>query len=200
MPWNATAYSAPCAEHAAVQGHVLCKEMRQYRHISDAALGMILLVVATPCILIILATVVCQIAGCTVPGYEAPTLWPTHLPFVGMLVGVFITRHHLFGGRVPTWSYLLLLGVTGIAFWFSFVWFEDPMHDIALFFGSHGRWGCGVVNGGGSSPYLIRDDTVPWMLFAPVGLAILGHWIRSKTRQAQNNNFDPTTHSARCAL
>jgi len=62
----------------------------------------------------------------------------------------------------------------------SFEWFQDPMHDIALTFGSHGRWGCGTVNEDGSPYFLLRDSTMPFILFAPVLLATAAHWVASK--------------------
>lgn len=84
-----------------------------------------------------------------------------------MLTTVIIARRQLLHHGIRLWAYAALAAATLLALWFSFMWFRDPMHDIGLFFGCHGRWGCSVINADGTHARLIRDDTVPWLLFTP---------------------------------
>lgn len=70
---------------------------------------------------------------------------------------------------------------------------SGPMHDIALSWGSHGRWGCRVVDEGGRSVYLVTSRTLPLLLFVPpltlVGL--LGMTVLRRARLA-NRALNPT--------
>ena len=163
---------------------VLRRDMKRYPNTADAAMGLVLVVAAVACITIIVATAAYQIFGrITYPDSTQPILWSAYLPFLAMLCGVIVTRHLLLRTRVPTWTYVLLLAVTGLAIPYSLIWFSNPMHDIALLFGSHGRWGCSTINEDGSPHYLIRDDTVALMLFAPVALATIAHWVWPRRRR-----------------
>jgi hypothetical protein len=56
------------------------------------------------------------------------------------------------------------------------------MHDIALMFGSHGRFGDTVLNGDGSPLYFVTDATMPWLLFGPPLLGVVGHWLIERRR------------------
>jgi hypothetical protein len=109
-----------------------------------------------------------------------------------MLTAVGVTRHQLLHDGMRLWAYAVLMVTTLLALWFSFMWFRDPMHDIGLFFGSHGRWGCATIHADGSRVHLIRDDTVPWLLFAPLLIAEAAHDILKQRRRAQNQSVDGT--------
>ncbi len=61
------------------------------------------------------------------------------------------------------WIYLLL---SVVVLWFSFKFFVSPMHDIALWFGSHGRFGCRIIDSDGNPITWLDQDTLPWILFA----------------------------------
>jgi hypothetical protein len=111
------------------------------------------------------------------------TDWLLLLPFVGTIVTGRRLRQTLRSRPPRPWAHAWFMGFALASLVESFAWFRDPMHDIALFFGSHGRWGCGVFNDDGSSAFLLRDDTMPFILFAPVLLAAAGHWLL--TRHAQ---------------
>lgn len=171
--------------------------MKHYRNMPDAAFGSVLLLSGTVCALIMLATLVYQIT-CRMeyPDATQPRLWPAYLPYAAVIASIVFARRHLFGNGVRLWTYSVLAIATILALWFSFMWFRDPMHDIALFFGSHGRWGCSVINADGTHGRLIRDDTVPWMLFVPVLLTGVAHLIWTRTRKAQNNELNPTNEPA----
>ena len=101
-------------------------------------------------------------------------------PFLTMIGAILLTERHLIRGRIPAKIYIFLLLSTCLALGDAFLWFQGPMHDIALAFGSHGRWGCGVVNADGSYYYFFRDATVPWMLYTPILLTTIAHWIWSR--------------------
>jgi hypothetical protein len=75
-----------------------------------------------------------------------------------------------------TAALLLLAALATVAI--SAAWFDGPMHDIGLLFGSHGRWGDILVNDDLSPVYFFRDSTVPWMLFGPAVLAVGARVIR----------------------
>jgi hypothetical protein len=78
---------------------------------------------------------------------------------------------------LAAWRHACFFGFALASLLESLEWFRDPMHDIASFFGSHGRWGCGLFNDDGSHAFLLRDDTMPFLLFAPVLLTTAGHWL-----------------------
>ena len=71
----------------------------------------------------------------------------------------------------------VLLGAALLAVVVARRWFDDPMHDIGLVFGSHGRWGCSLSNEDGSPTYFFRDDIVPWLLFGPCVIAVVWRWL-----------------------
>lgn len=99
------------------------------------------------------------------------------LPFVGTVVAGRRLRQSLRGGSGSPFAHAWFFGFAAASLLMSLSWFQSPMHDIALTFGSHGRWGCSDVDAGGSSVYLLRDSTMPFILFAPVLLATAGHWL-----------------------
>ena len=99
------------------------------------------------------------------------------LPFVGTVVVGRRLRQSLRSGSGRPFEHAWFLGFALASMLMSFSWFQSPMHDIALTFGSHGRWGCSDVNEDGSSVYLLRDTTMPFILFAPVLVATAGHWL-----------------------
>ena len=110
--------------------------------------------------------------------------WPMLLPYVGTIVTGQRLRQALHGRPGRRWAHAWFLGFTLASLLASLSWFKDPMHDIALIFGSHGRWACETVNADGSPAYLLRDSTVPFMLFLPSLLAVAGHWLTSKRARA----------------
>ena len=71
-------------------------------------------------------------------------------------------------------SVIVCVAALLIAMIASRTWFDDPMHDLALFLGSHGRWGCLTLDESGRPCYLVRTDTAPIMLFGP--LIVLLAW------------------------
>ena len=157
-------------------------KMKHYRHVADAAFGAIILIAMVICTIMVLSTVAYLIA-CRIFGSESIpviNLLPCLGSFLVFMVAVFIVRYHLFHSSAPGWSYISLLVCTVISLLFAFGWFQDPMHDIALLFDSHGRWGCNLIEADGASKYLLHDGTVPWVIFAPVILATVFHWIWSR--------------------
>ncbi len=154
--------------------------MKTYGHIAHSIFGALLVAVASACCLIIVCSIACPIVSPYArPGHAPPRMLPfalSALPFAPLLVVSIVVRQHLRRGFVPEWCYACFLGCTTLAFYFAFGWFATPMHDIALIFGSHGRWGCHELEIDGTSHYLVRDGTVPWMLFAPPAVAAIAHW------------------------
>ena len=78
--------------------------------------------------------------------------------------------------------YAALFAAIGLTLWSSRTWFAGPMHDIAMVFGSHGRFGCTMSNADGSPLYFVRDDTLPWLLFGPSLLGVVGRWLIERRR------------------
>ncbi len=163
--------------------------MKHYANPVDAVFGAVILIAAFVCGTMIALTVAYLMAFHALgPGMVPFNLLPVLSPFVLLLIVGFIARRHLLRGTPPAWVYATLLTSSLAALLFSFGWFQDPMHDIGLFCGSHGRWGCAVLNDHGSHAYLIRDDTVPWFLFVPVVLAAMGHWVWARRRKVLNRD------------
>lgn len=105
------------------------------------------------------------------------------LPFIGTVVAGRGLRKTLKRGPSYTGAHAWFLGFALASMLMSFSWFQDPMHDIALPFGSHGRWGCQTVNDDGSPAFLLRDSTVPMIVFLPALLTTGGHWIARRRRR-----------------
>lgn len=105
------------------------------------------------------------------------TAWLLLLPFVGTIAAGQSLRQTLRGRPARPWRHACFFAFAFASLLESLEWFRDPMHDIASLFGSHGRWGCGLFNDDGSHAFLLRDDTVPFLLFAPVLFTTAGHWL-----------------------
>jgi hypothetical protein len=101
------------------------------------------------------------------------------LPFVGTIIAAQRFRRSLRRRSARPCGHFGFLVCTAAAMLVSFEWFKNPMHDIALLFGSHGRWGCQVFDAEGNPP-LLRDSTVPFLLFPPLLLAAAGHWVATR--------------------
>ncbi len=149
--------------------------MTRYNSPIDAFLGSLLLVGQLACVLILMATVCWSIADWEF-GLDIKLIFRLIVPFVCMFTANWLLRRELFRMRYPTWAYCTALLGISLGMWAAFGWFQDPMHDIALAFGSHGRWGCGGNDAFGFPRYIIQDSTVPWILFTPMLLAISIHW------------------------
>jgi hypothetical protein len=148
--------------------------MKRYQNHIDALLGAMLLLGQFTCVLILGATAAWFINAQKYGGVYLPGVCLMAAPFVFMFVGAWLLRRELFCGGYSIWAYKVAVFSTILSMCFAFFWFQDPMHDIALWFGSHGRWGCYEIQEDGM--YYIRDATVPWILFAPIVAAILLHW------------------------
>ena len=156
--------------------------MKSYATRADAVFAMCLLVPTLALLLMITSTLVyfawLLYALGSIPWAQGYML----LPFAVFIALAGITRRSLISSHVPNWSYVCLLASLGLAALVSRIWFMDPFHDIALVFGSHGRWGCTSLNPDGTPHYLIRDATLPWLLFAPPAIATVAHWLWTRSR------------------
>ena len=133
--------------------------------------------------------------------YEARYGWPTWpfltvvLQFTGFALGtissVGVARS---AARSRLTVLRLCVALCGLmaATLASFSFFDGPMHDIALSWGSHGRWGCMVVDDSGRSVYLVTSQTLPLLLFAPplIVVASLGMIVLRRARLA-NRPLNP---------
>src|SRR5689334_15498020 len=129
----------------------------------------------------ILSATILYIGWCATRGLQPLSLVGalTLLPFVGTIVAGRGLRQKLQRRRARPWAHAWFVGFALASMLVSFEWFRNPMHDIALIFGSHGRWGCGTVNADGSPVFFLRDSTVPFLLFAPILVLTAGHWLLS---------------------
>ncbi len=67
--------------------------------------------------------------------------------------------------NISVWTPWLFRVESLFTIWVAFLFFSEPMHDIALdFFGHHGRFGVPSFEG---RSYLINDVTLPLILFVP---------------------------------
>jgi hypothetical protein len=73
----------------------------------------------------------------------------------------------------------MFLGIMGAA-----IFFRDPMHDLALVFGSHGRFGCMTLDDDGSNAYWLHGGTLPFILFGPPAVVLIGRAVRRVRRRA----------------
>jgi hypothetical protein len=151
--------------------------MKHYATWADGVFGLVLLVTSVVLFLLIASTLAYFAWLPTVRGLIPWGQAKLLLPFGVFIAFAFVVRRRLLGGRVPNWGYQCLLATLCVVVYSSRFWFMDPMHDITLFFGSHGRWGCRALNPDGTPYYLVRDETAPWLLFTPPALVTLLHWI-----------------------
>jgi len=160
----------------------------RFQAIADASCATAVVVGQVTAIAIILATVLH--AGWSIAyGFEVLEVLSVPdvlglLPFAGTVVAGRGLQQSLRGGPDKPFAHAWFLGFAFASMLMSFIWFRSPMHDIALTFGSHGRWGCSDVNEGGSSVYLVRDATMPFILFAPVLVATAGHWLARRSQRS----------------
>jgi hypothetical protein len=148
--------------------------MKRYGNFMDAFYGAVLLLQSMLCFLMLLAT-----------GFYA-YLWLQSLKyfplqwllskfcfFAPAMATGFLVRRQLISGKLKLWSRIAAVIGSCLALYISMSWFEDPMHDFGLMFGSHGRWGCRCDDCG----YIFTDSTTPWILFMPVILTSVSHWL-----------------------
>jgi hypothetical protein len=82
----------------------------------------------------------------------------------GIIVPVIVLRE-IRKEPIRKWIAGVFLFESLFTLWMGFLFFEDPMHDIALdFFGHHGRFATGSLN---SSAFLLDGITLPAILFLP---------------------------------
>lgn len=96
-----------------------------------------------------------------------------------IVVGQWL-RQKLRLGSEPRWARACFLACVLLSMCVARDWFREPMHDIGLMFGSHGRWGCSSPDADGSA-FLLRDGTMPLFLFVPIVAATAGHWLLSRS-------------------
>jgi hypothetical protein len=111
--------------------------------------------------------------------YEAvPRYWILGLLLIPSIVVSFVIRRQVLKDRIKKW-FLWLFGIESIfTLWISFLYFSEPMHDIALdYFGHHGRFGAVHLNG--YSSYLIDDCTLPLILLVPPFLIGMAYFIKT---------------------
>ncbi len=72
--------------------------------------------------------------------------------------------------RGSTGAYLLASALAVLGVW---LFFHGPAHDVALWFGSHGRFGCTTVDAQGNRTTWLDDRTLPWLLSLPTPLTLM---------------------------
>lgn len=152
----------------------------RWLRLGDGACSAMVLFAQVTCSCILLATVVyiawyaIMTRGELVPMSSwRDAVWLT--PYAATIAFGQRLRQHVTRRPERSWAHAWFLGLALLALFRSFSWFQDPMHDIGMALGSHGRWGCGVVDDDGSPYYTLRDDTVPFILFVPVVLVVALH-------------------------
>lgn len=145
--------------------------MRRYRSNVDACFGVILTVAALMALLFSCATIDYDFHV----DFGWGPLNRIQYPLGCLLVFIFIARWQLFRSGIRWWAYLGLIAPSVFVILFEKRWFYDELHDFALmYFRSHGRFGCHDEQYGS---YIFRDDTAPWILFGPLIIATVLHWL-----------------------
>jgi hypothetical protein len=75
-------------------------------------------------------------------------------------------------GTARSWVLPAYLVGSVVAFVAAALFFAGPAHDVALWFGSHGRFGCYIIDEHGRSPHLFDDRTAAWWLMVPPPLVV----------------------------
>ena len=92
--------------------------------------------------------------------------------FVPIALVAVHRRRELTSGDASDRLKALYFIASGLAVVAALVFFRGIAHDVALWFGIHGRFGCHVVDDAGHDPYLIDGDSLPWLLFLPEPLVV----------------------------
>jgi hypothetical protein len=145
----------------------------------DAVLALAVALAIVVCATLLVGTVAYWTYGAWLGAFQVPVIEALQVhafgagiagavQLAGAIARGLVTRSHIFA---------CLVGVA-LAFVASFTWFVSPMHDIGLLFGSHGRWGCTLLDDGGRPFYWLRTDMAPFAAFAPSALLLLwrGSW------------------------
>ena len=96
-------------------------------------------------------------------------LWA--LAYPATFAAVLLLRQERRAPRLLSWRSLFYLGSSVAAGWHAMGFFVTPMHDVALWVGAHGRFGCRELGAG----YWLTDRTIPWLLWALVPALYLLH-------------------------
>jgi len=150
--------------------------VKHYPSRAGAFLGACLVYAST---VLTLMTVASVVHACSFSSFGLLFPWDyvrNAVPLALFVVAASLARFFLLKGTMPVWVWRTLIVAAMLAVWYSYIWFQDPMHDIALFFGSHWRWGCWAPG------YIVRDSTMPWFLFTPVLIAMWWHGGPKKSR------------------
>lgn len=163
--------------------------MKRYQTTTDAVCGMVLTLGYLACAFVILATIAYYIRYLPMLSQvELGNYLPASIPFAGLFLATFLFRRRMFRQDLFHSSYVALLLYAALAFFTAFGWFQDPMHDIALWFRSHGRWGCFGTG------YFFRDSTMPWILFFPLLPVVSTHWLLRRGRLSAKRGHTPVYH------
>jgi len=154
--------------------------------VADSACAVAVFVGQVVSAAILLATAL-YLAWCAANGFQPFSFRAAFvlLPFIGTIVTGRNLRRKLHGRPPSLFVHGWFFGFALASMLASLEWFKDPMHDIASVFGSHGRWGCRVYDADGSPMFLLRDSTVPFLLFVPILLATAGHFLASRRVRGQ---------------
>lgn len=154
--------------------------IRLYRNLEDAACGAAVLVSIVCCSLMLVASVAYY---WQIRDYLYLFFWWQFVFREGLLLSTVVAgvrfRATLLRQTPTSGDYALTLGALAVGCWAAFAWFSWPMHDIALEFGGHGRWGSHELAPNGRE-FFLRDKTVPLLLFGPVIGIVTTHWARSR--------------------
>ena len=102
--------------------------------------------------------------------------WPSAIFQLVCFIGGTLASFQLVNSRTgrPLTRVRLVIGLVGVvlAMVASMTFFDEPMHDMALVFGYHGRWGCHVVGKDGLPANFLTGQTVFFLLYVPVIVTI----------------------------
>jgi hypothetical protein len=102
------------------------------------------------------------------PTWTNPSLWVWSLPLLGLLTvplaGLLSSR-----SQEPVWPARWVLAYGGASLCAIWALRSLAWHDIALWYGHHGRFGCHEY----PSPYWVDERTLPWLIGAPPALGVL---------------------------
>ncbi len=109
--------------------------------------------------------------------YEVLVLAPSDAPVAGllMLCGCFLP-HIVLSTRARSLTHpaprrplvVAFVAASALAIVGAHLFVHGPAHDIALWFGSHGRFGCTTVDASGHRTTWLDDRTLPWLLSLPI--------------------------------
>jgi hypothetical protein len=143
----------------------------------SAALGWVIVAQGALSFLVVLLTAASVLVNASAIGGAQPAAdpLPSVLVIVGFLPIVVVAarrRGEIERGEATERLVALYFIASGLAIVAALVFCNGLAHDVALWLGHHGRFGCLTIDESGRDANLVDGESLPWLLFLPPPLIV----------------------------